>query len=114
MAIVAFLLAALFSFTLWLISLRYRPRFEGRERVVMNWSFDGTPNSYASPRVALSVTPVTGTLSLFLVATLVAFATPPDYWIVAICLIPFTGLVCAGIHAAHLHFAARAATSGDS
>ena len=107
-AIVAMVLAAAFSALLWLISGRYAPRFAGRERVVMNWSFTGKPNSYASPRGALAVTPTVGTFTLLLVGGLAGFATPQDERLVALPLIVLAGSTLAAVHAAHLHFAARA------
>lgn len=107
MAFLAFAAAALFTLALWLISGHYRRRLAGRERVVMNWSFDGKPTTYASPRLALAITPVIGTVSLFFVAGLVAFATPVDERAAALVVIPLCGLVVVAIHGAHLHFAAR-------
>jgi len=106
-SLVAIVLAAAFSAVLWLISARYAPRFAGRERVVMNWSFSGAPNSYASPRTALAVTSAVGTLTLLSVGGLVAFAAPDDGRLVALGMIVFAGAVLAAIHAAHMHFAAR-------
>lgn len=107
-SIAALFLAAACSAVLWLISARYAPRFEGRKHVAMNWSlFDRKPNSYASPRVALAVTPAIGTLSLLLVGGFVAFATPAEERLPALATILFAGAVLAAVHAAHMHFAAR-------
>jgi hypothetical protein len=108
MAFLAFALAGSFSVLLWLISGRYRSRFIGRERVVMNWALDGEPNSYASPRLALAFTPAIGTLSLFLVAGMVVLFTPEGEQGVALLIIGFGGIVLAAVHAAHMHFASRA------
>jgi hypothetical protein len=107
MGIVNFAMAALFSVPLWAISRHFRARLAMRERVVMNWSFDGKPNSHASPRMALNLTPTLGTLTLFLVAGLVSFAVPPEEQIVALLMIPLTAFVFTGCHMGHLHFAAR-------
>ena len=107
--IFAIALAVVLSALLWLISVRYAPRFEGQERVVMNWSITGEPNAYATPRMALSVTPAVGTGTLLVVGCLVAFATPARERMLALPMIVVTGLVLAAIHAAHMHFAARAA-----
>jgi len=98
---------ALSSF-LWSISGFYRPRFEGREHVVMNWGFDLKPNSYASPRVALAITPAVGTLVMLMIATLSTILTPQDQRLAALGAMIFAFIVIAGIHAAHLHFAAKA------
>jgi hypothetical protein len=98
---------ALSSF-LWAISNIYQPRFAGRERVVMNWGFDRKPNSYASPRVALAVTPAIGTVVLLMVATLASFYTPQGQRMAALGALFFAFFVIAGIHLAHLHFAAKA------
>jgi len=111
MAILAFALAALFSALLWLVSRHFSPRLKHCERVVMNWSWGGRPDRYASPRMALSLTPVLGTIVLMLLAVGIAFATPWEDRVAALAVIPFVGLVFLGIHAAHMHFAARAATS---
>lgn len=108
--VVAIVLAAAFSAVLWLISARFAPRFEGRERVVMNWGINGRPNSYASPRTALSVTPALGTVVLLLIGALVIFMTPDDEQLTALVMIVLTGVVLAMIHAGHLWFAARADT----
>ena len=107
-SIAAIVLAAAFSAVLWLISARYAPSFDGRERVVMNWSITGKPNSYGSPRVALTVTPAVGTVTLLVVGSLVAFATPEDQRPFALLMIVFTGAVLAAVHTAHMWFAARA------
>ena len=80
---------AAFSAVLWLISARYAPSFAGRQRVVMNWSFTGKPNSYASPRTALTVTPAVGTITLLLIGGAVAFATPHDERVGALLAIVF-------------------------
>lgn len=109
MTVFVFALAALFSALPWLISRHYRPRLAGRARVVMNWSFDGRPNSYASPRVALSLTPAVATLSLFLLAGFVAFATPPGEQVLAVPVMALLAGVSSAVHAGHLHFAARQA-----
>jgi hypothetical protein len=107
-SLAAIVVAAAFSAALWLISARYAPRFAGRKRVVMNWSFSGKPNSYASPRTALAVTPAVGTATLIVVGGLVAFATPHDERLLALPMIAFTGAVLSAIHAGHMWFAARA------
>ena len=52
--------------------------------------------------------PSVGTFSLMLVAASIAFAPPEGDRLPAMALIPLTGLLIAGIHAVHLHFAARA------
>ncbi len=111
MGVINFAAAALFSLPLWLISHHFRARLAARERVVMNWAFDGKPNSHASPRMALNLTPTLGTLTLFLVAGLVSFAVPPEEQAVALLMIPFTALVFAGCHMGHLYFAARSSKS---
>ena len=38
----------------------------------------------------------------------VTFATPQEERLLAMAMIPLTGLIIAGVHAVHLHFAARA------
>lgn len=106
-SIIAIALTLAFSTLLWLLSARYAPRFAGRERVVMNWSFTGEPNSYASPRVALSATPATGTATLLLIGGLVAFATPRSERAVATVMIVLAGVALIAVHAAHMHFAAK-------
>ena len=110
-SIAAIVLATALSAALWLISARYAPSFAGRERVVMNWSFTGDPNSYASPRTALAVTPVVGTFTLIIVGGLVAFATPDDERLRALFAIAFVGTVLIAIHTGHMWFAARADTA---
>ncbi|MBN9505679.1 MAG: hypothetical protein J0I69_06590 [Altererythrobacter sp.] len=114
MAILAFALGALFSAPLWLVSRHFAPRFENCERVAMNWSLDGRPDYYASPRMALTLSPVIGTVALLLLAGGIAFATPLEDRIAALAVIPFAGLVFLGIHATHMHFAARAAAAAAS
>lgn len=108
-SIIAIALTLALSTLLWLISARHAARFVGRERVIMNWSFTGEPNSYASPRVALSVTPAIGTATLLLIGGLVAFATPLSERAVATLMIVLAGVALIAIHAAHMHFAAKAA-----
>jgi hypothetical protein len=105
--IIAFALAALFSILLWTVSHLFRPRFAGRDRVVMQWFFDGTPTWTAPPRVALAFTPVLGTLMCFLTAGLVAFAVPEEERGAAVSAVAVIGLMFLAIHAAHLWFAAR-------
>jgi len=101
-------LAATFSILLWWVTALFRPRFEGRERVVMQWSLTGKPNSWASPKVALAVTPTVGTLTLAGSAGFVAFGTPgPDRAEALLVMIPMGALLLA-IHAGHMWFAARA------
>jgi hypothetical protein len=107
MAFVAFALAAFFTILLWLVSGWFRPRFHEHERVVMQWSLSGKPNSYASPRVALAVTPGVGTVSLFLLAGLTSFSTPQEDWGAALSAIAAIGAVLVTIHILHMHFAAK-------
>ena len=105
----AFIVAAGFSALLWLISARFRPLLAERERVIMQWSFTGTPTSWAPPRIALAVTPAVGTLSLLLIAALTAFATPAEDRALTVLATAAIGLILAAIHAAHMWFAARSA-----
>lgn len=109
MAFVALALAALFSTLLWLVSGWFRPRFDGRERIIMQWSLSGKPNSYASPRVALAVTPGVGTVSLFLLAGMLSFSTPEGDWGAALSAVAAIGAALVTIHAVHMHFAAQSA-----
>jgi hypothetical protein len=108
MGIILFALAALFSLPLWLISRHFRAQLAPRERVVMKWSLGGEPIYWASPRMALALTPVLGTLSLLFMAALAAFATPAEDRLLATLPLAAIGAVFAAIHGAHLHFAARA------
>jgi hypothetical protein len=108
MSLAVFSLAVIFSALPWFISRRFASQFKGRERVVMQWSFGGRPVSFASTRVALTLTPSVGTLSLLLIGGFVTFATPQEERLLAMAMIPLTGLIIAGVHAVHLHFAARA------
>lgn len=105
-AALAFIAATGFSALLWLISARFRPLLSGRERVIMQWSLSGKPTNWAPPRIALAVTPAVGTLSLLLIAVLTAF-TPPEERGLVVLAIALGGLVLAGVHAAHMWFAAR-------
>jgi hypothetical protein len=107
MTIIAFALAALFSFLLWTVSHLFQRRFADRDRVVMAWAFGGTPTWIAPRRLALAFTPVLGTLMCFLTAALVAFATPEVERRAAIPAVAGMGLIFLAIHAAHLWFAAR-------
>ena len=111
MTLAAIALAAAFSILLWWVSSLFRPRFEGRERVVMQWSLTGKPNSWASPKVALALTPTVGTLTLVGSAGFVAFATPgADRAEALLVMIPIGALLLA-VHAGHMWFAARAGSA---
>lgn len=109
----AFVLAAALSALLWWVSVVFRPRFEGRERVVMQWSLTGKPNSWASPKVALALTPSVGTLTLIAIAGSTAFATPEEGRAEALLTLIGIGVLLLAIHAGHMWFAARAPSAGD-
>lgn len=111
MTLVAFALAAAFSALLWWVSALFRPRFEGRERVVMQWSLTGKPNSWASPKVALALTPAVGTLTLVALAGLLSLGTPQQDRAEALLAVAAIGAVLVAIHAGHLWFAARTSES---
>ncbi|MBO9519266.1 MAG: hypothetical protein J7493_14475 [Porphyrobacter sp.] len=108
MAFLVFATAAILAALLWLISRWFRPHFAGRDRVVMHWSFTGEPTSWASPHLALALTPALGTVSLALVASGIVFATPDGERTLAVVALIGIGLVFAAIHATHLWFAQRA------
>lgn len=106
--VLLFAFALALAAPLWLVAIRFRSRFEDRERVVMQWGFDLKPNSYAPPMLALSATPAIGTVVLLLIAALASFSTPTEerglaLWGLIACSLAFTA-----VHAAHMHFAARA------
>lgn len=65
----------------------------------MQWSLTGKPNSWASPRVALAVTPAVGTLTLLAMAGFVAWGTPGEDRAEALLVIPPMGLLFLAIHA---------------
>jgi hypothetical protein len=108
MTFAAFALATFFTILLWLVSGRFRPRLAGRERVTMQWSLSGKPNWSAPPRVALSLTPAVGTLTLFFIAGLVSFAPPEDGQGAGLLALVLIGLLLVAIHAGHMWFATRA------
>ena len=105
---IAVILALALSAALWRVSHAYRPRFASRSRMVMNWGWDGKPVRWASPRLGLAITPAVGTLTLLGTAGLTLFATPDPDRMAAAGMILFMGVVLIAIHAAHLHFSARA------
>src|SRR5690606_1230482 len=111
MTIAALALAAAFSILLWGVSALFRPRFEGRDRVVMQWSLTGKPTSWASPRTALALTPSVGTLTLVAIAGLVTLATPQKDRTEALLAMVSIGAVLVAIHAGHMWFAARASSA---
>ena len=103
----ALAIAALFSSLLWLVTARARPHLAKRERVIMQWSLTGQPTSWASPRLALSLTPAVGTATLFLIVGLASSATPQEDRGAGLALFALVGLVLVAIHAAHMWFAIR-------
>ena len=106
--ILLFAFALALGTPLWLVANWFRPRLEGRERVVMQWGLDLKPNSYARPMLALSATPALATAVLLLIAILASVSAPPAergmaLWGMIACSLAFTA-----VHAAHMHFAAKA------
>lgn len=79
----------------------------------MQWSLTGKPNSWASPRVALAVTPAVGTLTLLAMAGFVAWGTQGEDRAEALLVIPPMGLLFLAIHVGHMWFAARAGSPGE-
>lgn len=101
-------LAAGMSGLLWAVSGFFRPKLASRRRVVMQWGFNGKPNSWAPPWVALSATPVVGTIALLASWAFAVNASPPDDQAAAFTVLVLVGGVLAAVHAAHLYFAVRA------